>query len=403
MENLSSIEKIILQNIETADSEELVEEIRIKELGKKGRITKLLGELGSLDQEQRKKLGPELNKLKNIISKTIQDKKNFFAEEILNKKLLEEKIDITLPVKSSPNVIGKIHPVSQVLDEITEIFGSLGYEIADGPDIETEFYNFNALNIPESHPARQMHDTFYLDEFNDDQGQSVLRTHTSPVQVRTMEKGKPPFRFISPGRTYRCDSDQTHTPMFHQIEGLSVDKETNLGHLKWTLETFLSSFFEIESTKIQLRPSYFPFTEPSLEIDVLCDRSGSVLKIGEGSDWLEVAGAGMVHPNVLSAANIDPNIYQGFAFGFGLDRLAQLKYGIPDLRTFFWVLSISVRRETVVVLPFVPVIQIFFDFERFPANSISLITGILSALILRKILELLGIPGDLTIISDFKI
>ena len=335
MENLSSIEKIILQNIETADSEELVEEIRIKELGKKGRITKLLGELGNLDPEKRKELGPKLNNLKNIIFKTIQDKKNFFAEERLTKKLLEEKIDITLPVKSSPNVIGKIHPVSQVLDEITEIFGSLGYEITDGPDIETEFYNFNALNIPESHPARQMHDTFYLDEFNDDQGQSVLRTHTSPVQVRTMEKGKPPFRFISPGRTYRCDSDQTHTPMFHQIEGLSVDKETNLGHLKWTLETFLSSFFEIESTKVQLRPSYFPFTEPSLEIDVLCDRSGSVLKIGEGSDWLEVAGAGMVHPNVLSAANIDPNVYQGFAFGFGLDRLAQLKYGIPDLRTFF--------------------------------------------------------------------
>ena len=335
MENLNSIKNEILQKIESAESDDNVEEIRIRELGKKGRITKLLSELGKLDQDERKKLGPEINDLKNKALEKIQEKKEFFLDQVLNKKLLEEKIDITLPVKSSQNTNGRIHPVSQVLDEITEIFGSLGYEIADGPDIETEYYNFNALNIPESHPARQMHDTFYFDEFDKSQGQSVLRTHTSPVQVRTMEEGEPPFRFISPGRTYRCDSDQTHTPMFHQIEGLSVDKETNLGHLKWTLETFLSSFFEIKNTKIQMRPSYFPFTEPSIEIDVLCDRSGPVLKIGQGSDWLEVAGAGMVHPNVLKSANIDPDIYQGFAFGFGLDRLAQLKYGIPDLRTFF--------------------------------------------------------------------
>tara|TARA_Y100001970_G_scaffold119678_1_gene148426 strand:- start:511 stop:1596 length:1086 start_codon:yes stop_codon:yes gene_type:complete len=335
MENLNSIKEEILQKIESAESDDSIEEIRISELGKKGRISRLLGELGKLNQDERRKLGPEINGLKNTVLEKIQEKKEFFLDQILSKKLLEEKIDVTLPVKSSQNTNGRIHPVSQVLDEITEIFGSLGYEIAEGPDIETEYYNFNALNIPESHPARQMHDTFYFDEFDKDQGQSVLRTHTSPVQVRTMEKGKPPFRFISPGRTYRCDSDQTHTPMFHQIEGLSVDQETNLGHLKWTLETFLSSFFEIENTKIQMRPSYFPFTEPSIEIDVLCDRSGPVLKIGEGSDWLEVAGAGMVHPNVLKSANIDPDKYQGFAFGFGLDRLAQLKYGIADLRTFF--------------------------------------------------------------------
>jgi phenylalanyl-tRNA synthetase alpha chain len=210
----------------------------------------------------------------------------------------------------------------------------LGYKISEGPDIETEHYNFNALNIPEYHPARQMHDTFYLNNDNAEE-KHVLRTHTSPVQVRTMEKDKPPFKFISPGRTYRCDSDQTHTPMFHQIEGLVVDEETHLGHLKWTLETFFKSFFELDNIEIQLRPSYFPFTEPSLEVDVLCDRSGSVLKIGEGSDWLEVAGAGMVHPEVLKSSNIDPNKYQGFAFGLGVDRLAQLKYGIPDLRTFF--------------------------------------------------------------------
>tara|TARA_B100000029_G_scaffold275613_1_gene270286 strand:- start:94 stop:1179 length:1086 start_codon:yes stop_codon:yes gene_type:complete len=335
MENFESLKKEILQKITSAENEDAVEKIRVEELGKKGRISKLLNELGSVEQDKRKIIGPKVNDLKKIVSEKIQDKKEYFMNLDLDKRLLEEKVDITLPVKINQNNNGRIHPVSQVLEEISEIFGSLGYEIADGPDIESEYYNFNALNIPDSHPARQMHDTFYLQEYNGDEGQSVLRTHTSPVQVRTMENGKPPFKFISPGRTYRCDSDQTHTPMFHQIEGLAVDESTNLGHLKWTLETFLSAFFEIENTKIQMRPSYFPFTEPSIEIDVLCDRSGSVLKIGEGSDWLEVAGAGMVHPNVLKSANINPEKYQGFAFGFGLDRLAQLKYGIPDLRTFF--------------------------------------------------------------------
>ena len=335
MENFESLEKEILQKIISAENEDAVEKIRVEELGKKGRISKLLSELGSVEPDKRKIIGPKVNDLKNIISEKIQERKEYFINLKLDKRLLEEKIDITLPVKINQNNNGRIHPVSQVLEEISEIFGSLGYDISDGPDIESEYYNFNALNIPDSHPARQMHDTFYLDEYNDNEGQSVLRTHTSPVQVRTMENGKPPFKFISPGRTYRCDSDQTHTPMFHQIEGLAVDESTNLGHLKWTLETFLSAFFEIENTKIQMRPSYFPFTEPSIEIDVLCDRSGSVLKIGEGSDWLEVAGAGMVHPNVLKSANINPEKYQGFAFGFGLDRLTQLKYGIPDLRTFF--------------------------------------------------------------------
>jgi len=335
MENFESLKKEILKKIISAENEDAVEKIRVEELGKKGRISKLLNELGSVEPDKRKIVGPKVNDLKKTVSEKIQERKEYFINLELDKRLLEEKIDITLPVKINQNNNGRIHPVSQVLEEISEIFGSLGYEIADGPDIESEYYNFNALNIPDSHPARQMHDTFYLQEHNGDKGQSVLRTHTSPVQVRTMENGKPPFKFISPGRTYRCDSDQTHTPMFHQIEGLAVDKSTNLGHLKWTLETFLSAFFEIENTKIQMRPSYFPFTEPSIEIDVLCDRSGPVLKIGEGSDWLEVAGAGMVHPNVLKSVNINPEKYQGFAFGFGLDRLAQLKYGIPDLRTFF--------------------------------------------------------------------
>ena len=329
-----SLEEEILKKISLAENQDALEEIRIAELGKKGEISLLMKDLSKLSPEDRKEQGSKLNILKKNISDAISYKKNELTNIELEKRLLEEKIDVTLPVQVSQLKHGKIHPVSQVLDEISEIFGSLGYKISEGPDIETEHYNFNALNIPESHPARQMHDTFYLNSDNARE-KYVLRTHTSPVQVRTMEKDKPPFKFISPGRTYRCDSDQTHTPMFHQIEGLVVDEETHLGHLKWTLETFFKSFFELDNIEIQLRPSYFPFTEPSLEVDVLCDRSGSVLKIGEGSDWLEVAGAGMVHPEVLKSSNIDSNKYQGFAFGLGVDRLAQLKYGIPDLRTFF--------------------------------------------------------------------
>ena len=329
-----SLEEEILKKISLAENQDALEEIRIAELGKKGKISLLMKDLSKLSPEDRKEQGSKLNILKKNISNAISSKKNELANIELEKRLLEEKIDVTLPVQVSQSKHGKIHPVSQVLDEISEIFGSLGYKISEGPDIETEHYNFNALNIPESHPARQMHDTFYLNSDNAKE-KHVLRTHTSPVQVRTMEKDKPPFKFIAPGRTYRCDSDQTHTPMFHQIEGLVVDEETHLGHLKWTLETFFKSFFELDNIEIQLRPSYFPFTEPSLEVDVLCDRSGSVLKIGEGSDWLEVAGAGMVHPEVLKSSNIDPKKYQGFAFGLGVDRLAQLKYGIPDLRTFF--------------------------------------------------------------------
>src|SRR6056300_433969 len=329
-----TLEEEILKKISLAEDQDSLEEIRIAELGKKGKISLLMKDLSKLSPEDRKEQGSKLNILKKNISNAISSKKNELTNIELEKRLLEEKIDITLPVQVNQSKHGKIHPVSQVLDEISEIFGSLGYKISEGPDIETEHYNFNALNIPEYHPARQMHDTFYSNNDNTEE-KHVLRTHTSPVQVRTMEKDKPPFKFISPGRTYRCDSDQTHTPMFHQIEGLVVDEETHLGHLKWTLETFFKSFFELDNIEIQLRPSYFPFTEPSLEVDVLCDRSGSVLKIGEGSDWLEVAGAGMVHPEVLKSSNIDPNKYQGFAFGLGVDRLAQLKYGIPDLRTFF--------------------------------------------------------------------
>ena len=335
MIDLVILEKEILEEVKSVKDQDGLEAIRVGELGKKGRISLLMKDLSLLSPEEKKEKGSTLNKLKNNVSNSISEKKEELENTELNNRLLKEKVDVSLPVQSQSAKTGKIHPVSQVMDEISEIFGSLGYQIAEGPDIETEHYNFNALNIPESHPARQMHDTFYMPNKNSVNESLVLRTHTSPVQVRTMEKGEPPFKFISPGRTYRCDSDQTHTPMFHQIEGLVVDEKTHLGHLKWTLETFFKSFFELDTIEIQLRPSYFPFTEPSLEVDVLCDRSGSVLKVGEGSDWLEVAGAGMIHSEVLKSANIDPNKYQGFAFGLGVDRLAQLKYGIPDLRTFF--------------------------------------------------------------------
>ena len=249
----------------------------------------------------------------------------------LNARLASEKIDVTLPAR--PSVQGKIHPVTQVIEEITAIFADMGFAVAEGPDIETDDYNFDKLNIPESHPARRMHDTFYLQGNGD--GKALLRTHTSPVQIRTMQGGKPPFRFIAPGSTYRCDSDLTHTPMFHQIEGFVIDKGINMGHLKGCLIEFLKAFFELDEVPVRFRPSFFPFTEPSAEVDIGCKRSRDELKIGAGDDWLEVLGCGMVHPNVLKNCNLDPNEWQGFAFGMGVERLAMLKYGIPDLRTFF--------------------------------------------------------------------
>ena len=329
-----TLEEEILKKISLAEDQDSLEEIRIAELGKKGKVSLLMKDLSKLSPEDRKEQGSKLNILKKNISNAISSKKNELTNIELEKRLLEEKIDITLPVQVNQYKHGKIHPVSQVLDEISEIFGSLGYKISEGPDIETEHYNFNALNIPEYHPARQMHDTFYLNNDNAEE-KHVLRTHTSPVQVRTMEKDKPPFKFISPGRTYRCDSDQTHTPMFHQIEGLVVDEETHLGHLKWTLETFFKSFFELDNIEIQLRPSYFPFTEPSAEVDIGYKIEKGKMVIGEGDKWLEILGCGMVHPNVLKNVKIDTKKYQGFAFGIGIDRLAMLKYGINDLRAFF--------------------------------------------------------------------
>jgi len=316
-----------LSSIEAASSTAALEELRVSFLGKKGRITEELKTLGALDPEARKAKGAELNDIKTKISDALDAKKETLGNAELNAKLANETIDVTLP--ATPTPVGKIHPVTQVIEEITRIFAELGFSVAEGPDIEDAEHNFDALNIPESHPARQMHDTFYLKN-----GQ-LLRTHTSPVQIRTMRAGKPPFRFIAPGSTYRCDSDLTHTPMFHQVEGFVVGKGIHMGHLKGCLIEFLKTFFELDEVPVRFRPSFFPFTEPSAEVDIGCKRSRDELKIGEGDDWLEVLGCGMIHPEVLKNSGIDPTEWQGFAFGMGVERLAMLKYGIPDLRTFF--------------------------------------------------------------------
>jgi len=325
------------------------EEIRIAFLGKKGKLTDALKAMGQASPEKRKTLGAELNQIKQEITDALEAKKSALAEVELNTRLIAEKLDVTLPPRGEYR--GKIHPITQVTEEVTAIFADLGFTVETGPDIEDDEHNFSALNIPESHPARQMHDTFYLkglgardlglgmsEENTSTQNlepRTLLRTHTSTVQIRTMREEKPPFRFIATGSTYRCDSDLTHTPMFHQVEALVIDKNINMGHLKGCISEFLRVFFELDELPTRFRPSFFPFTEPSAEIDIGCSRSKESLKIGAGSDWLEIGGCGMVHPNVLTNCGIDPNEWQGFAFGMGLERLAMLKYGIPDLRTFF--------------------------------------------------------------------
>ncbi len=328
---IAQLETDLTAAIAAASDSATLEEIRVRALGKKGGISALLKTLGQMSQEERQVQSPLINGLKSKITAAIAARKKVLETESLNQRLVQETEDITLPVWQSEPQAGRVHPLSQALDELIAIFADMGFDIADGPDIESDYYNFTALNIPQSHPARQMHDTFYIagDE------QQVLRTHTSPVQIRTMEEGTPPFRFIAPGRTYRCDSDQTHTPMFHQIEGLVIDQHIHLGHLKWTLQNFLASFFEVDELEIRFRPSYFPFTEPSMEVDIRGSVENGVLQMGKGDSWMEVGGSGMVHPNVLRAVKLDPDKVQGFAFGMGLDRLAMLKYGIPDLRDFF--------------------------------------------------------------------
>ncbi len=328
-----SLQDEILAAVASAHDEAALEAVRVAALGKKGSISELLKGLGGMTPDERKINGPLFNSLRDKVSEAIAAKKSELGDAALNERLASERIDVTLPARPEP--VGTIHPVSQVLDEVTAIFADLGFAIADGPDVEFDDYNFTKLNIPPDHPARQMHDTFYVAR-QADGSQHVLRTHTSPVQVRTMLKQKPPIRIISPGRTYRVDSDATHSPMFHQYEGLVIDEHVTLGNLKWVLEEFYKAFFEVESVELRARPSYFPFTEPSVEWDLRCDRSvPGKITFGTGNDWLELAGSGMVNPRVLDMCGIDSTKYQGFAFGGGLDRLAMLKYGIPDIRPFF--------------------------------------------------------------------
>ena len=306
-----------------------VNQIKTDLFGKNGLISSQFKKLGNLADEERKKFASDLNLAKDEIQNLITTKINNIEIKEINQKLEKEKIDVTLPER--PFYQGKIHPVSQVIDEISSIFSEIGFSVEEGPDIENEYNNFTALNTPDNHPARDMHDTFYLDE----KKQLLLRTHTSPVQIRTMLNDKPPFKIIAPGRTYRSDSDQTHTPMFHQVEGLHIDKDINMGHLKGCLNYFIKEFFEVDKIKMRFRPSHFPFTEPSAEVDIGYEIKNGKIIIGEGDKWLEILGCGMVHPNVLKNVKVNPEKFQGFAFGIGIDRLAMLKYGINDLRSFF--------------------------------------------------------------------
>jgi phenylalanyl-tRNA synthetase alpha chain len=333
--SLDHLEQGLLADIAAAGDEQSLEAVRVAALGKKGSVSEQLKSLGAMSPEQRQAMGPAINGLKTRITEALATRRTTLRDQALEAKLACETLDVSLPVRRSPAERGRIHPISQVIDEIAAIFGDLGFAIAEGPDIETDYYNFTALNFPEGHPAREMHDTFFLAP--DEKGErKVLRTHTSPVQIRTMENQKPPIRIVIPGKTYRQDSDATHSPMFHQVEGLVVDRTANIANMKWVLEEFCKAFFEVPSVNMRFRPSFFPFTEPSLEVDIQCDRSrpGEV-RFGEGSDWMEILGCGMVHPNVLRAGGLDPDEFQGFAWGMGIDRIAMLKYGMPDLRAFF--------------------------------------------------------------------
>ena len=332
MNDLDTIRDQALAAIAAATSLDGLEAARVAALGKKGTVSALMATLGAMGPDERKAAGARLNAVKDEVAAAIAAQKGKLEATALDAKLARERVDVTLPPR--PERQGRIHPISQVMEEIAAIFAQMGFKVAEGPDIEDDFHNFTALNIPAEHPARQMHDTFYFGE-RADGGRHLLRTHTSPVQLRTMLAEKPPIRIIAPGRTYRCDSDMTHTPMFHQVEGLVIDKATHMGHLKGCLIEFVRTFFEVDDVPVRFRPSFFPFTEPSAEVDIGCSREGGELKIGPGKGWLEILGCGMVHPNVLRACNIDPDEYQGFAFGMGVERVAMLKYGIPDLRTFF--------------------------------------------------------------------
>src|ERR1700721_2367186 len=334
MTDTAQLEQQILADVATAGDDAALETVRVAALGKQGSISALLRTLGAMAPEERKSQGPLINGLKDRVNAALAERREAFKGAALEARLNSESIDVTLPVREAPAEIGRVHPITQVVDELTAIFADMGFSIAEGPDIETDDYNFTKLNFPKDHPARDMQDTFFFNP-KPDGSRLLLRTHTSPVQVRTMLSQQPPIRVIIPGRTYRSDSDQTHTPMFHQGEGLVIDRHSHLGHLKWILQEFCKAFFEVDSVKMRFRPSFFPFTEPSLEVDIQCKRDKGEIRFGEGDDWLEILGCGMVHPNVLRNCGIDPDQYQGFAWGMGIDRIAMLKYGIHDLRGFF--------------------------------------------------------------------
>ena len=317
-----------------ADSESALEELRVQAVGKKGEISLKMRELGKMTPEERQVAGPALNALKDEINSALSAKKVALEDAALDERLRGEWLDVTLPGRSGRR--GTIHPISQVTEEVSAIFADMGFSVAEGPQIDSDWYNFDALNIPGHHPARAEMDTFYMHRLDgDNRPPNVLRTHTSPVQIRSMEKHGAPIRVIAPGRVYRADYDQTHTPMFHQVEGLAIDRDISMANLKWVLEEFVKAYFEVDDVELRFRASHFPFTEPSAEVDIRCSWEGGTLKVGEGDDWLEILGSGMVHPKVLQNAGVDPEQWQGFAFGMGIDRIAMLKYGIPDLRAFF--------------------------------------------------------------------
>ncbi|WP_372611939.1 phenylalanine--tRNA ligase subunit alpha [Aquicoccus sp.] len=320
--------------IAEADDESTLEDLRVQAVGKKGEISLKMRELGKMTPDERQVMGPKLNALKNEINSALAAKREALADAALDERLRGEWLDVTLPGRTRR--AGTIHPISQVTEEVTAIFADMGFAVAEGPQVESDWHNFDALNIPGHHPARAEMDTFYMHRAEgDERPPHVLRTHTSPVQIRSMELQGAPIRVICPGRVYRADYDQTHTPMFHQVEGLALDTDISMANLKWTLEEFVKAFFEVDDVELRFRASHFPFTEPSAEVDIRCSWEGGQLKVGEGDDWLEILGSGMVHPNVLRAGGIDPEVHQGFAFGMGIDRIAMLKYGIPDLRAFF--------------------------------------------------------------------
>ncbi len=334
MDGIEQLRTAYLERIANAQSADALELVRVAALGKKGEISLKMRELGRMTPEERQTAGPALNALKDEIDAALKARRAALEDAALEARLAGEWLDVTLPARPRPR--GTVPPVSQVMDELTAIFADMGFSVAEGPQIESDWHNFDALNIPPEHPARQEHDTFFMHRAaGDNRPPHVLRTHTSPVQIRAMQAQGAPLRVIAPGRVYRMDMDQTHTPMFHQVEGLAVGRDISMANLKWTLEEFCRAFFEVEAVELRFRASHFPFTEPSAEVDIRCSWEGGQLRIGEGDDWMEILGSGMVHPRVLEAGGIDPEAWQGFAFGMGIDRIAMLKYGIPDLRAFF--------------------------------------------------------------------